>query len=155
MIEDKQLNMVTREGEEIWQLCTGGRVWVEVTVDKTRGTTKMKNVQGKGSRLRILTEDRKLAQERVRDKKNDPFTNGLMMRIDADQQVEEDTASPSAVSDETLKKIFTYKQNARFITAMEDLTEISLRRLWALAEDDENVSNAQKNLVSDHLNSKF
>jgi hypothetical protein len=155
MTEDNKPNMITREGEEIWEMCTNGRVWVECTVDKSRGTTKIKNVQGKGSRLRILTEDRKLAQERVREKRHDPFTNGLMVRVDSDQQVEEDTASPSAVSDKELRKIFTYKQQARFISALEDLTEISLRRLWSLVEEDENVSNSQKNQVSELLQSKF
>jgi hypothetical protein len=79
----------------------------------------------------------------------------LMVRIDSDQQVEEDTASPSAVSDKDLRKIFTYKQQARFISALEDLTEISLRRLWSLVEEDENVSNSQKNQVSELLQSKF
>lgn len=147
--------MLTRDGEEIWELQTNGRVWVEVTVDRQRGTTKMRNVQGKGNRLRIVTEDRKMAQERVREARHDPFTNGMLLRVDADQQAEPDTASPSALSDADLAKIFTYKQPARFLAAVEDLSEISLRRLWALAQDDENVASSQKTKISEFLNNKF
>lgn len=140
---------------EVWEATTGGRVWVETTLDPAKGTTKMRSVVGKGNRLRISTEDRLVAQERTRDKKNDPFTNGLLLRVDDDQQKDDTTKSPSAASDEDLKKIFKMRQIARFTSAVDDLSEVSLRRLVTLSKEDESISVAQKERMTEMLNDKF
>lgn len=140
---------------EVWEAQTNGRTWVQVTVDQSKGTTKMVSVVGKGSRLRISAEDRKIAQERTRDKKNDPFTNGLLLRVDDDQQKDPETASPSALSDEDLKKIFKMKQVSRYTAAMDDLSEVSLRRLVALSKEDDTLSVGMKEKMTEILNQKF
>jgi hypothetical protein len=142
--------------EEVWEMQTGGRVWVETTLDKSRGTTKMKSVKGKGSRLRIDVEDRKLAQERVRDPRHDPFTNGLLVRIDANQQEEETTKSESAKTDEELLAVFKVKAQAKFRAALEDFTEIALRRLVHLAEENSDTVTAnQLAIVKETCEAKF
>lgn len=143
------------EGKETWEVQTGGTVYVESLIDPVRGLSKTLKASGKGARLRISTMDRKLAQERTRDEKHDPFRNGLMLRIDEDQQEDPETASPSAMSDEGLKKLFALKQQARFRAAIGDLSEISLRRLKALAEDDETVTSVQNDIINTRIEDEF
>lgn len=143
------------EGKETWEMQTGGTVYVESLIDPARGVTKMLKASGKGARVRITTLDRKLAQERTRDEKHDPFRNGLMLRVDEDQQEDPETASPSAMSDEGLKKIFAFKQQARFRAAIGDLSEVSLRRLKALAEGDENVTSVQNDIINTRIDEEF
>lgn len=143
------------DGKETWEMQTGGTVYVESLIDPVRGLTKMLKASGKGARVRISTMDRKLAQERTREKKHDPFTNGLMLRVDSDQQEDEETASPSAMTDSGLTKLFAFKQQARFRAAIGDLTEVSFRRLMALSEEDENVTAVQLNILKEHFNSTF
>lgn len=147
--------VTTRPGEEVWEMCTGGAVWVTLTKDKIRGTTKEQSVKGRGSRLRISTEDRELAQERVREEKNDPFTNGTLIRIDADQQVDEMTASTSALSDEQLLGLLSKKQGAVFKKALEELSEISYRRLRTLLKDNGEVTATQQKALQEVYDEKY
>lgn len=143
------------EGKETWEMQTGGTVYVESLIDPVRGVTKMLKASGKGGRVRISAMDRKLAQERTRDKKHDPFTNGLMLRVDDDQQEDPDTASPSAMSDAGLTKLFSFKQQARFRAAIGDLTEVSLRRLKDLAAENEDVTSVQNDIINTRINDEF
>lgn len=144
-----------RPGEEVWEMCTGGAVWVTVTKDKVRGTTKELSVKGRGSWLRISTEDRELAQERVRDAKNDPFTNGTLIRLDADQQEDEMTASNSALSDEQLLGLLAKKQGAVFKKALEDLSEISYRRLRTMLKDNGEVTATQQKAMQEVYDERY
>lgn len=139
-----------RPGEEAWELNTPGRVWVEVVLDASKGTTKMLTAVGKGSVLRLKTEDRQFSQERCRMKKHDIFTNGIMTRLDADVSGDPELASPSAVSDDDLKTIFAYKQVARFKNAVMDLTEVAARRMLALV-DDVDATKAQSDFLEEHI----
>ncbi len=143
------------DNKECWEMQTGGTVWVNTTLDAAKGTTKSTSVKGKGSLLYISAEDRKVAMERVRDKKNDPFTNGMLLRKDADQNQDPETKSPSAASDDDLRAMFKIKTIARFTTAVDDLSEVSLRRLVALAQTDETITAAQKERLTQVLNDKY
>jgi hypothetical protein len=141
------------EGQEIWSLTTGGRVWV-ASVD-SKGNEKAKSVHGRGSRLRISTEDRELAQERTRDPKNDVFTNGTLVRIDADQNEIEETASPSALTDEQLLALLDKKQPAAFKKALDDLSEVAYRRMRTLVKDNEDVTASQQKVVQAVYDEKY
>lgn len=123
--------LMTREGEEIWELNVPGTVWVEVTND--RGRPVPLRVGGKqGARLRISTEDRVLNQERVVDPEVDPFTNGMLVRLDADQQQDEKTKSIDALTDSDLVRIFA-KNGRAFQASVDKLNQLSVRRMSEMA----------------------
>lgn len=143
------------DNKEEWTMQTNGRVWVEITVDASKGSTKHVNVKGKGARLKISTEDRQWAQERTRDKKDDVFTNGILCRTDADQQADPETASPSAVDDASLKKLLALRPITKFTAAIDELSEVSLRRVMKMIPEDDNVTSAMEKRVQDTFNTKF
>lgn len=143
---------LVREGEEVWESTTPSQVWMEIGLpDKT---TKMITAHGVGARLRLQTADRQIYQERLERKEHDVFTNGLLVRVDADQQEDEDTTSPSAVTDEALMKLFNLKQIARFRNAIDELSEISLRRLVTLAKSSD-IGTKQQEALKEMWDSKF
>lgn len=123
---------VTREGEEIWATTTGGVVWVPV-VDARGRENVIRVGDFAGSELRISTIDREVAQSRVRPVGTDPFRNGMLKRIDADQNLVPETASTQAVSTDELTAIFAKNGNA-FRSAVGQLNEHNVRRLNDLAE---------------------
>lgn len=127
-----QHTVKARPGEEIWETTTEGTVWVATTDD--RGRTKDVSVGGKvGARLRIKTEDREIVQDAILEDGSDPFTNGLLRRVDADQNADERTRSDQALTTEDLMAIYDKKGNA-FQAAVKKLNEFNVRRLREVAE---------------------
>ncbi len=123
----------SRTGEEIWETTTGGRVWVEVTNEK--GQPRALSAGGRaGARLRITSEDREIAQERILNPDLDPFTNGLLVRIDTDQQGDDRTKSVNALNTEQLVEVFA-KTGKKFHDAVDSFNELTVRRLLAIAKD--------------------
>lgn len=121
-----------RDGEEIWETTTPGTVWVLVTDD--RGKEKSVSVGGApGQRLRVKSLDREINQDSILEDASDPFTNGLLKRIDADQQLDPQTASEQVLDTEQLMAIFT-KSGAPFQAAVRKLNELNVRRLAEMAE---------------------
>lgn len=121
-----------REGEEIWETTTAGRVWV-VTTDH-RGHERRVSVGAKvGARLRITTVDREINQDRVMEDTSDPFRNGMLKRVDADQNTDERTASDQALTTEELLTVFA-KSGMAFQAAVRKLNERNVRRLRELCE---------------------
>lgn len=128
----------TREGEEIWETTTAGRVWVQ-QVDK-RGRERSISAGGKvGARLRITTEDREIAEERLSDPEQSPFRNGMLVRVDAGAKVAaeaEEAANPGAfsqaLSTEELMTGFAKNGNA-FHSYVARLNEVNTRRMLDLA----------------------
>src|SRR6185437_14101277 len=99
-----------REGEEIWETTTEGLVWVPI-VD-TRGREKQVKVGGRvGSRLRIATEDRELAEERLQDPLASAFRNGMLVRVDsrAGDHADADYDQGQEITTEALVKAFATK----------------------------------------------
>lgn len=126
-------NVRAREGEEVWETTTAGRVWVEVTNE--RGLPRAISAGGRsGARLRITVEDRELVQERIVTPEHDPFTNGLLVRIDGDQQTNARTKSPDALNTEQLMKVFS-KTGKTFQSMVDSFGEVTVRRMLEMAED--------------------
>lgn len=124
----------TREGEEVWETTTPGTVWVPV-VD-TRGREKEVKVGGKvGARLRLQTEDRILAEERLLNPENSPFRNGLLVRIDARRgdHADPDLDQGQEISTEELMAAFAKSGNA-FHAFVDKLNEINVRRMHEMSE---------------------
>jgi hypothetical protein len=121
-----------RPGEEIWETLVPGRIWVTTTDD--RGKTKDTSVGPQvGSRLRIKSLDREVAQDSILDDASDPFTNGFLKRVDADQNLDELTASEQALTTEELVELFSKTGNA-FQAGVRRLNELNVRRLREMAE---------------------
>lgn len=123
------MSIAERPGEEIWELLVPGRVHVEVT--NHRGRPQDLTVRGVGSRLRLTTTDREIAQERIRDTAHDPFRNGMMRRIDS--AASEADRAHDELSDDDLTEIFTFT-GAEFEDVVNALSEVNIRRLNAMAE---------------------
>lgn len=144
--------MLRREGEEIWEITVPGAVWVEVTND--RGKAVPLKVGGRpGARLRISSEDRQLAQERIVDRQFDPFVNGMLTRVDADQQLDEDTRSDDALTTEDLMKLFA-KNGRAFQAAVDKLGEVTVRRMYEMAEDVD-ATTSQTNYLKEQIETRW
>ncbi len=114
-----------RPGEEIWETTTDGVVWVNLTDE--RGRERQTSVGGKaGSRLRIMTVDREICQDRA--VYGDPFTNGMLRRID------DVTANvPDALSTDQLLLGFS-KSGRAFHSFVAGLNEMNTRRMRSMAD---------------------
>jgi len=123
-----------REGEEIWETTTDGLVWVPV-VD-SRGRQRDVSVGGKiGSRLRIATEDRELAEERLQDPTSSAFRNGMLVRIDtrAGDHADPDFDQGQEIATEELVAAFAKSGNA-FQAYVGKLNELNQRRMLEMAD---------------------
>lgn len=141
-----------RQGEEIWETTTDGTVWVLTTDD--RGKEKAISVGGKpGARLRIKALDREVLQDAILDDESDPFTNGLLKRIDADQNQDPQTASEQALSTEQLAEIFTKSGNA-FQSAVKKLNELNVRRMREMAAALD-ASASQMSFLEEHIEANY
>ena len=124
--------LTAREGEEIWQTTTDGTVWVQTT--DGRGGSREVSVGGRtGAVLRIKTLDREIAQEAIFDIDADPFRNGLLKRVDADQNENENTSTDQAYTTEELLKVFSKSGNA-FQSFVNKLNEVNVRRMKDIAD---------------------
>jgi len=141
-----------RDGEEIWESTTAGTVWVLTTDD--RGKEKSVGVGGApGQRLRIKSLDREICQDAILGDDSDPFTNGLLKRIDADQQQDPQTASEQVIDTEQLMDYFKSSGNA-FQGKVRKLNELNFRRLHEMAEAAD-ASASQIAFLREHLVTKF
>jgi hypothetical protein len=123
-----------REGEEIWETTTEGLVWVPI-VD-TRGREKEVKVGGRvGSRLRIATEDRELAEERLTDPKSSAFRNGMLVRIDTRKgdHADPDFDQGQEIATSELVAAFAKNGNA-FQGYVNKLNELNQRRMLEMGE---------------------
>lgn len=141
-----------REGEEIWETTTAGTVWVRTTDD--RGKEKDISVGGKpGARLRIKSYDREVCQDAILTDGADPFTNGLLKRVDADQQDDPMTASDQVLTTDELMGVFKKSGNA-FQSAVRKLNELNVRRLQEMAEALDATA-SQMSFLNEHIEENY
>ena len=130
-------NLPARDGEEVWAIQVPGAVTLRVTTFNRFGQA----VEGQmtvgpnrtGQQFRLKTEDREENQARCMDPEHDPFRNGMLVRVDADQQADENTASTDALTTEQLLEIYDL-EGATFETRVRALGELPLRRLAEVGE---------------------
>ena len=129
-MSEKSLDELEREKasqHEIWELTIPGRVHVQVT--NHLGRPRDLSAKGRGARLRLTTLDRELAEERIRNDGNNPFRNGMMVRVDRPAD------SADALTDEDLRGAFKDCGDEEFRALLEDMTEVNLRRMKALTRE--------------------
>jgi len=122
---------------ETWEISTPGRVWLQTTTYSRHNQPVIKDISlgpnRVGQKLKITQADREMNQERVADSAHDPFRNGLLVRVDADQNTDIATASQDALTAAQLMDIFS-KHGNPFRTAVEALGEVPIRRLREMAD---------------------
>lgn len=128
--EGREVRRASSNEQEVWESNIAGRTYVETT--DHRGAPRVISTLGPGQRLRVSTEDRLRAQERIRVAEFDPFTNGSLRRVDREQSEDESTITPNALSEDDLQLIFGLDFDD-FVTEVSPLSEINHRRLKAMA----------------------
>ena len=131
------LKLKALPGEEIWEITVPGTVHLRVTKKDRHGNLAEGEMSigpnRQGTQFKITTADREDNQQRVYEDYLDPFRNGLLVRVDADQQDEETTASEHALSTDALEAILS-THGQPFQNTVKKLSELNARRLLGLAE---------------------
>ncbi len=139
--------LAVREGEEIWETTTAGRVWVTLMDD--RGRDRTISVGGKvGDRLRIKTIDRESAMAMVEDS---PFVNGMLLRIDG-AAVPEDKSEQALRTEELMVGFEHTGQD--FVDFVAGLNEFNVRRMREMAEAVD-ATGSQVNHLDEVIKTKY
>lgn len=142
--------LAERTGEEIWESNIPGRVFVEIV--NHNGRPQSISCVGKGSRLRVKTADRQIAEENIRLPQNNPFRNGMLTRVDSNAGALEGDQS-NALTDEALFELFALPP-ADFVLALDQLTELNIRRLKEAAIP-QDATASQVEAIQSVLNEKW
>jgi hypothetical protein len=137
------------EGIETWQKTSAQNVWL--TRFDRHGNPKAYRVAGEeGARVQVKTDDREFMQQKA---PNGPFTNGMLKRVDADQNADPETASVNALTSDELKLIFR-KKGPPFTKAVGELDERNVRRMRDMC-DDVDASASQLKALQDRIDNEF
>lgn len=136
-----------RSDIETWKVNIPGKVGVLV-FDPALKNYRQQRVSGtKGSPIvRLTVEDRQYNQAMIRDSKLDPFTNGMLVRLEADGDVADES---SEHTDDHLSQLLAKRKKETFIDAVSELDELHARKLRELAEVD--GKNWQIEALDEHL----
>jgi hypothetical protein len=143
-----------RADEEIWLNPNLGNVWYMTT--DTRGRDKPIAARP-GQRFRITQSDRELNNANVFDSAADPFLNGVLVRVDARAEAEQDPEyqSEQALTNEALFAMLA-KSGMAFQSSVKKLDERNVLRLRALIDvSDSSASVAQVNFVKDYITKTY
>jgi len=123
--------------EEVWGMQVAGAVSLRVTQFNRFGQPVEASLtmgpNRQGQQFRIQKIDREENQARCMSKDHDPFLNGMLVRIDADQQEDPMTASTDALSTEQLLEIYDL-DTKKFQARVKGLGELPMRRLAEVGE---------------------
>lgn len=143
--------------EEVWAIQVAGKVSLRVTQNNRFGqpmdATLAMGPNRQGQQFRISTLDREENQARCMTRDHDPFLNGMLVRIDANQQDTPATASSDALSTEQLLDVYELEPKA-FKQRVEAFSELPLRRLAEVGESMD-CSHLQITLVRDLIAERY
>lgn len=149
--------MKAKEGEEIWAITVPGTVHLRILTPNRFGQmvdSEMSMGPGRaGQQFRLKTIDREENQVRCVEPGLDPFLNGMLVRIDADQQADPSTASKDALSTQDLLDIFDLP-NDRFAVRIADLGEVVTRRMIEVGLSMD-VSHRQIKMLEEGIQERF
>lgn len=122
---------------ETWEITTPGRVWLKKTTMSRHNQPIMQDVSfgpnRPGHRIQITAADREMNQEACVTIEGDPFRNGLLVRVDEDQNLDPDTETDQAFTGKQLLDIYAL-DFPDFQVKVSALQEIAIRRLREVAE---------------------
>lgn len=141
---------------ETWENVSGSQVYLKTY--NFRGEDKTLHIRP-GQRGSLTAGERQINQDAIPNNLNDPFTNGMLIRVDAgvklisDGEEEAAVLSPNAIDDDELRKMFSWKGTKKFKERLEEMTSIyPVKRLARLAEDEEvGASLAQVRLIEERI----
>lgn len=143
--------------EEVWAIQVPGTVSLRVTQFNRFGqpaeAVMVIGPNRSGQQFRIKSTDREENQARCMVGEADPFLNGMLVRIDLDQQSVPETASPDALSTEALLEIYDLDKR-KFEARVKKLGEIPLRRLAEVGESMD-CSHLQITFVKDLIAERY
>lgn len=150
-------DLPAREGEEVWAIQVPGTVVLRVTTFNRFGQA----VEGSmsvgpnrtGTQFRIKTEDREENQARCMEPALDPFLNGMLVRIDSDQQSDPRTKSADAMTTEDLLNVYDLDGD-KFEARVQKMGELPLRRLAEVGESMD-CSHRQINYVRELIAARY
>lgn len=136
-IPQAQVRDLAARGFEVWQMQIPGTIHLRTMVPNRFGQlvedTLTVGPNRVGHQFRISHEDREDNQQHVADSAYDPFRNGILARIDVDQQTVPETASINALTTEQILEIFDLTQDT-FEEEIKRYAEIPLRRMIDVGE---------------------
>lgn len=145
-----------REGRpdmEMWEVTTDSAVSLLRWDGRSREYKNVKIGGPRGvKRATITVEDREYYQSLIRDENQhlDPFTNGTLVQIVDGERVDE------GLSEDGLKPFLEINDPDVFQEALRDLhSELAVRRLRALVEDEGKGRVWQAALVRDYIEDNF
>ena len=139
--------VASREGYEVWENVVGGTVWLTVLGERNR--EKQVPLTGQRSRQRLSTEDRLIMQDAALDAEQDVFTNGMLRRVDADQNEDERTRSNQVFRDGDLVAAFDFK-GREFSDFVHELNLLNAGRMQRLITHVD-PSESQRQAIADRL----
>ena len=149
--------MKAGEGEEIWTIQVPGTVHLRVLIPNRFGQmvdSEMSMGPGRqGHQFKLKTLDREENQSRCADPGLDPFLNGMLVRVDADQQDNPETASKDALSTEDILDIFDLSTE-KFAVRIADLGEVVMRRMIEVGMSMD-VSHRQIAILEESIQERF
>lgn len=152
-----QMTLQPRDGMEVWQMQIPGTIILNVLKPNRLGQQVAERLvigpNQVGFQFHLAPSDRDENQRAVRDPNGDPFRNGMLVRVDKDQQQDPNTASKDALSDEELMDICDMRQ-AEFEAAVSNLGEVSVRRTLAIATQLD-VSHKKVSFLEEHIRERF
>jgi hypothetical protein len=131
---------------ETWEIAVPGTVYVWV-YDKRDDSYRKQHVGGKSgsARLHITRGDRKYNQEQipVENRALDPFTNGALRLIESAER-DEALDIRYHYTNEQLVEMFEIRDPELFKSEIAEIeSELILRRLYAMAEDNGTVTQVE------------
>lgn len=137
--------------EEVWE--TTGTGWVHVHVTGMDGNLRKIKAGGRpGQKLRISEYDRLRNQEKVLDDRADPFTNGMLIRIQPPIGPDDDE-NPNHLTPEDVIALFN-STGPEFKERVDQLNEYNVRRLIDACEDLD-ATNSQSQYLAETLAKKW
>lgn len=142
---------------ETWEMRVEGKIVLKVLkANRFNQPIEDRLVVGpkrKGMRFTITQDDRRDNQRIIAAVEHDPFKNGMLLRIDEDQQDEPETKTVAALTDEQYLEVLDLDDDA-FRTRVAELPEVPVRNLRAMAEG-AGASHVKVTWLDEHIAERF
>lgn len=146
-----------REGEEVWSIQVPGAVHLMVTKNNRHGQAVDARMaigpNRQGTHFRIKADDRRENQAMCLNPGQDPFRNGMLVRVDGNQQADPETASTDALTTEQLLELFDLDPKD-FEARAAAMGEVTLRRMAEVGEAMD-VSHKQITYLRELISTRF
>lgn len=142
---------------ETWEVRVDGTIYLNVLKATRFGAVVEEQLKlgprRKGHRFEISPDDRRDNQRRIIDPEQDPFRNGMLMRVDGNQQDIPETKSEAVLSSEEELEILDLPE-AEFRDRIASLPELPVRNIRSVAEA-AGASHSKVTWLDEHIAERF